>query len=70
VVAWALEGDLDPATVRSNTFVMEWPPRSGRQREFPEIDRAEWFGLGTARSKVVKGQVALLDALEQKLSLR
>ena len=70
VVAWALAGDLDPATVRSNTFVMEWPPRSGRQQEFPEIDRAEWFGLGTARSKVVKGQVALLDALEQKLSLR
>jgi len=70
VVAWALEGDLDPATVRSNTFVMEWPPRSGRQQEFPEIDRAEWFGLGTARSKVVKGQVPLLDALEQKLSLR
>ena len=70
VVAWALAGDLDPATVRSNTFVMEWPPRSGRQQEFPEIDRAEWFGLGTARSKVVKGQVPLLDALEQKLSLR
>ena len=70
VVAWALAGDLDPATVRSNTFVMEWPPRSGRQQEFPEIDRAEWFGLGTARSKVVKGQVPLLDALAQKLSLR
>jgi len=70
VVAWALAGDLDPATVRSNTFVMEWPPRSGRQQEFPEIDRAEWFGLGSARSKVVKGQVPLLDALEQKLSLR
>ena len=70
VVAWALEGDLDPATVRSNTFVMEWPPRSGRQQEFPEIDRAAWFGLDAARSKVVKGQVPLLDALEQKLSLR
>jgi predicted NUDIX family NTP pyrophosphohydrolase len=70
VRAWAVRGDLDPATVRSNTFVMEWPPRSGRQQEFPEIDRAEWFGLGTARSKVVKGQVPLLDALEQKLSLR
>jgi predicted NUDIX family NTP pyrophosphohydrolase len=70
VVAWALEGDLDPATVRSNTFVMEWPPRSGRQQEFPEIDRAAWFGLDAARRKVVKGQVPLLDALEQKLSLR
>jgi predicted NUDIX family NTP pyrophosphohydrolase len=70
VVAWALEGDLDPATVRSNTFVMEWPPRSGRQQEFPEIDRAAWFDLDAARRKVVKGQVALLDALEQLLALR
>src|SRR5215210_5611580 len=43
IVAWAVEGDLDPATVRSNTFVLEWPPRSGRQEEFPEIDRADWF---------------------------
>jgi predicted NUDIX family NTP pyrophosphohydrolase len=70
VVAWALHGDLDPATVRSNTFAIEWPPRSGRQQEFPEIDRAEWFGLAAARRKVVKGQVPLLDALEQKLALR
>ena len=70
VVAWALEGDLDPATVRSNTFVMEWPPRSGRQQEFPEIDRAAWFDLDAARRKVVKGQVPLLDALEQLLALR
>jgi predicted NUDIX family NTP pyrophosphohydrolase len=70
VVAWALHADLDPATVRSNTFAMEWPPRSGRQQEFPEIDRAEWFGLAAARRRVVKGQVPLLDALEQKLALR
>jgi predicted NUDIX family NTP pyrophosphohydrolase len=70
VTAWAIEGDLDAAATHSNTFVMEWPPRSGRQQEFPEIDRAEWFALGTARSKVVKGQMPLLDALEQKLSLR
>jgi predicted NUDIX family NTP pyrophosphohydrolase len=70
VVAWALEGDLDPATVRSNTFVMEWPPRSGRHQEFPEIDRAEWFGLDAARRKVVQGQVPLLDALERVLASR
>jgi predicted NUDIX family NTP pyrophosphohydrolase len=69
VVAWAVEGDLDPATVRSNTFAMEWPPRSGRRQEFPEIDRAAWFALPVARAKVVKGQVPLLDALERVLTL-
>jgi predicted NUDIX family NTP pyrophosphohydrolase len=63
VIAWALAGDLDPSTVRSNTFVMEWPPRSGRQAEFPEIDRAQWFGLEAAREKLVSGQVELLDRL-------
>ena len=70
VVAWALEGDLDPATVTSNTFTLEWPPRSGRQQEFPEIDRADWFALDAARAKLVKGQVPLLDALAEKLALR
>jgi predicted NUDIX family NTP pyrophosphohydrolase len=65
VVAWAVEGDLDPATVRSNTFTLEWPPRSGQLREFPEIDRAEWFDAATARRKLVKGQVGLVDALER-----
>jgi len=70
VVAWALEGDLDPATVASNTFTLEWPPRSGRQQEFPEIDRADWFALDAARAKLVKGQVPLLDALAEKLALR
>ena len=67
IVAWAVEGDFDPAAVRSNTFVMEWPPRSGRKAEFPEIDRAEWFDLTTARRKLVKGQVPFLDALEREL---
>jgi predicted NUDIX family NTP pyrophosphohydrolase len=70
VVAWAIRGDLDPATVRSNTFVMEWPPRSGRRQEFPEIDRAAWFDLANARRKVVKGQVPLLDELERLLISR
>jgi predicted NUDIX family NTP pyrophosphohydrolase len=68
VTAWAVEGDLDPATVKSNTFQLEWPPRSGRRQEFPEIDRAGWFDLDTARRKIVKGQVALVDRLEERLS--
>ncbi len=50
VQAWALEGDLDASTVTSNTFSMQWPPRSGKLQEFPEVDRAEWFGLDEARS--------------------
>src|SRR3982751_5941842 len=52
VHGFALEGDFDPATLRSNTFEMEWPPRSGRRQEFPEVDRAEWFDLATARAKI------------------
>ena len=67
IVAWALEGDLDAATAQSNVFVMEWPPRSGRQQEFPEIDRAEWFDLETAKEKLVKGQVRFVELLEQAL---
>jgi predicted NUDIX family NTP pyrophosphohydrolase len=68
VTAWAAEGDLDPAAVRSNTFSMEWPPRSGRRQEFPEIDRAEWFGLARARVKLVEAQSAFVDRLEERLS--
>jgi predicted NUDIX family NTP pyrophosphohydrolase len=68
VTAWAVEGDLDLASVKSNTFLLEWPPRSGRRQEFPEIDRAGWFDLDTARRKIVKGQVALVDRLEERLS--
>jgi predicted NUDIX family NTP pyrophosphohydrolase len=67
VTAWALEGDLDPATVRSNTFTMEWPPRSGRQSEFPEVDRAEWFGLEEARGKLVSAQAELVDRLAERV---
>jgi predicted NUDIX family NTP pyrophosphohydrolase len=63
VTAWAVEGDLDPSTAHSNTFVMEWPPRSGKQREFPEVDRAEWFAVDVAREKLVPAQVELLDRL-------
>jgi predicted NUDIX family NTP pyrophosphohydrolase len=63
VRAWALEGDLDASTVRSNTFSMEWPPHSGATREFPEVDRAAWFDLDTARRKLLSGQVAFVDRL-------
>jgi predicted NUDIX family NTP pyrophosphohydrolase len=61
--AWAARGDLDPATVRSNTFTMEWPPRSGRRREFPEVDRAAWFDPPDARQKLVSAQAELVDRL-------
>ncbi|HTZ80283.1 MAG TPA: NUDIX domain-containing protein [Stellaceae bacterium] len=67
VHAWAVEGDLDAAAIRSNTFTMEWPPRSGRRQDFPEVDRAQWFDLAAAREKINKGQAALLDELESWL---
>jgi predicted NUDIX family NTP pyrophosphohydrolase len=70
VHAWAFEGDCDPASIRSNTFTMQWPPNSGRQAEFPEADRAEFFDLETAREKVNRGQVALLDQLVEQLENR
>jgi predicted NUDIX family NTP pyrophosphohydrolase len=63
VTAWAAEGDLDAAAIRSNTFTMEWPPRSGREQEFPEIDRAEWFPLDEARERINPAQAAFLDRL-------
>jgi len=63
LVAFALEGDFDPAAVVSNTFEMEWPPRSGRRQQFPEVDRAAWFGLDEARTKLHLGQRPLIDAL-------
>ena len=65
VVAWALAGDLDPTMARSNTFEMEWPPRSGRVRAFPEIDRVGWFDLETARTKILPAQAPFLDRLEE-----
>jgi predicted NUDIX family NTP pyrophosphohydrolase len=65
VHAWAFEGDCDPAAIKSNVFMMEWPPKSGRQMEFPEVDRAEFFDLDVARKKISPAQVALLDELGQ-----
>jgi len=67
VHAWAFKGDCDPASITSNTFTMEWPPRSRRQMEFPEIDRAEFFDLDTARRKINAAQVSLIDELETLL---
>jgi predicted NUDIX family NTP pyrophosphohydrolase len=63
LTVWAAEGDMDAAACRSNTFELEWPPRSGRIQQFPEIDRAAWFGLDEARTKLVTGQVPFLDRL-------
>jgi predicted NUDIX family NTP pyrophosphohydrolase len=67
VRAWAAEGDLDPDAVHSNTFTMEWPPRSGRTAEFPEIDRAGWFGIDEAREKLNLAQAEFLDRLLELL---
>ena len=63
VEAWAAEADFDPAALDSNTFTMEWPPHSGNEREFPEVDRAEWFDLEVAREKILPAQAELLDRL-------
>lgn len=65
VTAWAIEADLDPATVVPGVFSMEWPPKSGRIQEFPELDRVEWFGLERARAVIVKAQAAFLDRLAE-----
>jgi predicted NUDIX family NTP pyrophosphohydrolase len=67
VTAWAVEGDLDAGAMVSNTFTIEWPPRSGRQQEFPEVDRAGWFTIDGAREKLLAAQVPLLDRLEELL---
>jgi len=68
LTVWAAEGDLDADACVSNTFPLEWPPRSGRVQEFPEIDRAAWFTLDAAREKLVRGQVPFLDRLVQRLT--
>jgi predicted NUDIX family NTP pyrophosphohydrolase len=67
VIAWAAEGDFDPTSLRSNTFTMEWPPRSGREREFPEVDRAEWFAPAEAKRKINPAQAEFVDLLLERL---
>jgi predicted NUDIX family NTP pyrophosphohydrolase len=70
VRAWALAGDLDVAQAHSNTFAMEWPPRSGRRQEFPEVDRAEWFAVAEARERINPAQAAFLDRLAEAVGAR
>ncbi|MEU1572519.1 NUDIX domain-containing protein [Streptomyces collinus] len=65
VTAWAVRADLDPAAIVPGTFRMEWPPRSGRLEEFPELDRVAWFGIDRARAVIVKAQAAFLDRLAE-----
>lgn len=67
VEAWAAEAEFDPAELDSNTFSMEWPPRSGNEQEFPEVDKAEWFDLEAAREKILPAQAELLDRLLERL---
>jgi len=67
VHAWAAEGDCDASAIRSSLFSMEWPPRSGRMAEFPEVDRAAWFTLPQARAKLLEAQLPFLDELQQKM---
>lgn len=65
VHAWALRGDCDAKTIVSNAFTIEWPPRSGKRQEFPEVDRADWFTMEMARERILKGQVSFLEELRQ-----
>ena len=64
IAAWACEGDFDPALLKSNTFTLEWPPRSGRMAEFPEVDRAAWYSIDEAFMKINNGQRPIIAALE------
>ena len=70
VAAWCAEGDFDPSGLRSNTFSLEWPPRSGQRSEFPEVDRACWYSLAEARVKLLEAQAELIDRLEAVLEAR
>lgn len=67
VVAWACEGDFDPAALTSNTFSLEWPPRSGRVAQFPEVDQAAWYSIDEALEKINKGQNPIVEALVERL---
>ena len=66
VYAWAIEADCDAAAIKSNMFSIEWPPRSGKRQEFPEVDRASWFSFDEAKKKILKGQLGLLEELRGK----
>ena len=68
VRAWAIEADCDAAAIKSNVFSLEWPPRSGKQAEFPEVDKAQWFALGEARRRINAAQAAFVDELERRVT--
>ena len=70
IYAFALEHDLDTSSIQSNTFEMEWPPKSGKKKKFPEVDKGEWFDTVTAREKLNQGQAAFIDELIEKLKIR
>ncbi|HEX2395704.1 MAG TPA: NUDIX domain-containing protein [Bacteroidales bacterium] len=67
VITWAVEADIDTSKIKSNTFELEWPPKSGKYQKFPEIDRAEWFNYEEAKKKVLKGQIPVIDELSGML---
>jgi predicted NUDIX family NTP pyrophosphohydrolase len=67
IAAWAFEGDCDPAKLNSNTFSLEWPPSSGRQIQVPEVDRASWFTIAAARTRLLRGQMPFLDRLVENV---
>ena len=67
VIAWAVEGDFPVAELKSNTFEIEWPPKSGRKKRFPEVDRAEWFSFDDARRKILPGQVEFIERLVDRI---
>lgn len=68
IYVWALQKDTDAAQIMSNSFEMEWPPKSGNKKAFPEIDKAEWFSMDKAKQKINKGQIIIISELENKLS--
>jgi predicted NUDIX family NTP pyrophosphohydrolase len=67
IFAWAVEGDIDPAEIKSNEFEIEWPPRSGKRKSFPEIDKADWFDLTDAKKKIIEGQIPLIGELQETI---
>ena len=68
VYAWAKEHDIDPAEIKSNEFEMEWPPKSGKKKMFPEIDKAEWFTIKTAKEKIIAAQWLMIEELTKKMN--
>ena len=70
VFAWAIEGNLDPKNISSNTFTMEWPPKSGKFRDYPEIDKGEWFDYHTAKQKINPAQIPLIEEVVKNLNLQ